>query len=185
MGKPLRLHAFEPASRANGPGWQAVVWTQGCPIGCPLCFNPLTHAADGGRLGDTEEILSWIMSGPQPIEGVSVSGGEPFQHPEALRDLLERVRGSGKSTLVFSGYTLEAIRQMPSAAFCLENIDVLIAGPYAAAQHAARGLLGSANQKIHFLTSRYSLKDLERVPEIEVILHAKGGQTRSGIRGQG
>ncbi len=39
----LRLHAFLPRSRANGPGWRSVVWVQGCSLGCAGCFNPQTH----------------------------------------------------------------------------------------------------------------------------------------------
>ncbi len=46
------------------------------------------------------------------IEGVSISGGEPFQQPEALEDLLRRLRATPPGILVFSGYTLERIRAL-------------------------------------------------------------------------
>ena len=39
----MLLHALIPASRANGPGIRAVVFFQGCSIGCPKCWNPSTH----------------------------------------------------------------------------------------------------------------------------------------------
>ena len=44
-----RIHAFEPRSRANGPGARFVVWFQGCTLGCPGCFNPHLWAARGGQ----------------------------------------------------------------------------------------------------------------------------------------
>ena len=63
----------------------------------------------------------------------------------------------------------------------LANIDVLIAGPYVEARHLGRGLLGSANQRLHLLTSRYKLTDFAALPTREVILHRDGTVTVSGI----
>lgn len=39
-GTPWRLHAVVPRSTANGPGVRYVVWSQGCALACPGCFNP-------------------------------------------------------------------------------------------------------------------------------------------------
>ena len=73
----LRLHAFEPGSRANGPGLRAVVWFQGCTLGCPGCFNPTTHDPGGGYDTDTESVAQPIRAAGR-IEGVSISGGDPI-----------------------------------------------------------------------------------------------------------
>jgi pyruvate-formate lyase-activating enzyme len=45
MDATLRLHQFLPSSHTNGPGLRAVLWVQGCSLGCPRCFNPATHSA--------------------------------------------------------------------------------------------------------------------------------------------
>jgi anaerobic ribonucleoside-triphosphate reductase activating protein len=177
----FRLHAMEAASRANGPGLRAVIWFQGCTIGCPGCFNPETHAISGGECADTHEVFRRLSSGSEQIEGVSISGGEPFQQPEALLDLAARFSSAGLSVLVFSGYTLHAIRGLPLGPEILRNIDVLIAGPYVESSHWGRALLGSANQSIHLLTSRYTHRDFEDVPSREVIIHRDGTVTLSGI----
>ena len=58
----IRLHAFESASRANGPGLRAVVWFQGCTLGCPGCFNPGTHNASGGYDSDTDTLAAEILT---------------------------------------------------------------------------------------------------------------------------
>ncbi|MCU0780030.1 MAG: radical SAM protein [Akkermansiaceae bacterium] len=55
----LRLHAFLPRSRANGPGWRSVVWVQGCSLGCPGCFNPQTHDWEG--IAATPEAEAFIL----------------------------------------------------------------------------------------------------------------------------
>ena len=46
----MLLHAFIPASRANGPGLRTVVFFQGCTLGCQGCFNPETHAFRGAEV---------------------------------------------------------------------------------------------------------------------------------------
>ena len=47
LGTPWRLHAVAPRSAANGPGVRYVVWSQGCALRCPGCFNPKTHSGAG------------------------------------------------------------------------------------------------------------------------------------------
>ena len=61
MTTRLRLHAFLPRSRANGPGVRAVIWVQGCSLGCPGCFNPQTHAFSGGEVVTVEELFERIV----------------------------------------------------------------------------------------------------------------------------
>lgn len=178
----IRVHAFEPASRANGPGLRAVIWFQGCTLGCPGCFNPATHDPRGGDECDTQTLAAEILAQAARIEGLSVSGGEPFQQPAALLDLLQRLAGTNLSRLVFSGYTLAEIRALPLGPAILQHVDVLIAGRYRAAQHTGHGLLGSANQQIHLLTGRYTPADLAAVPPRELVLHRDGTITVSGIQ---
>lgn len=168
----LRLHAFLPRSRANGPGWRAVVWTQGCSLRCPGCFNPATHDPAGGRLVSVTVLLRRIWRLGNSIEGVTVSGGEPLEQAEAVVALLEELRRSSRlSVLVFTGYTWEELLARPDAARWLGCVDVVIADRYDARQHLARGLCGSANKTVHLLTDRYSLADLEAVPEAQVVLN--------------
>ena len=159
---------------------RAAVWFQGCTLACRGCFNPGTHDAGGGYEADTESLAGEIAAAGG-VEGVSISGGEPFQQPEALEDLLRRLRATPLSILVFSGYTLERVRALGRGAEMLANIDVLIAGPYVEAQHLGRDLLGSANQRLHLLTGSYKLTDFAALPKCEVIVHRDGIVTISGI----
>jgi anaerobic ribonucleoside-triphosphate reductase activating protein len=178
----VRLHAFERASLANGPGLRAVAWFQGCSLACPGCFNPSSHDSNDGASMNTEELAGLILAGAASIEGVSISGGEPFEQPEALLDLLARLQGSGLGVLIFSGYTLPALRRMPLGPAILARTDVLIAGPYVRAQHVGRGLLGSANQRIQLLTSRYRSSQFGGIPAGEAIIHREGSITLTGIQ---
>jgi anaerobic ribonucleoside-triphosphate reductase activating protein len=170
----LRVHAIEPRSRANGPGARFVVWLQGCTLGCAGCFNPTTHDPGGGTEMTVED-LARQLAGTQGIEGLSLSGGEPLQQAEAAVALLEAARALGLSTLAFSGYTLDEIRTLPHGHAVLDRLDVLIDGRYVAKDRLATGLRGSANQRIHVLTPRYALAEVEATPVAEIRI-AKGGE---------
>ena len=63
-----RIHAFEPRSRANGPGARFVVWFQGCTLGCPGCFNPTTHDPAAGRSVAIDELAAELARARPGIE---------------------------------------------------------------------------------------------------------------------
>jgi len=181
-GAALRVARFLPSSRANGPGNRAVIWVQGCSLACPGCFNPAMHDPQGGEPAPVDELLARIRDLGDAIEGVSFSGGEPLQQMAPLLALLRRIRRETQlSVLVFSGYTWEEIQALPDAAALLCCVDVLIAGRYDAAQPLGQGMLGSANQTVHRLTSRYTVDDIRAVPPVEVIITEDGDVIVSGV----
>lgn len=170
-----RVHAIEPRSRANGPGARFVVWFQGCTLGCPGCFNPTTHPAAGGRELDIESLDFG------DADGVSLSGGEPMQQPAAALALLTHARARDLSTLMFSGYTEGEIRALPLGAEVLAHLDVLIDGRYVSTDRLATGLRGSANQRIHLLTARHTLAEVEATPVAEIRIAATGEVVLTGV----
>lgn len=185
--KNIRLHRFEPASRVNGPGLRAVIWVQGCALGCPGCFNPETHLMNGGELWPVEKLVERILDlqnrpDGSKIEGLTISGGEPLHQHRALARLLQRVREkTNLSILVFSGYDWAEIQRLKDIDRFLAHVDVLIAGRYDASRRLAQGLIGSTNKVTHFLTGRYNTQDLEAVPQAEIILSPDGEIILSGI----
>jgi anaerobic ribonucleoside-triphosphate reductase activating protein len=181
-GACLCVHQFLPSSQANGPGWRAVIWVQGCTLDCPGCFNPETHAVDDGEWVAVDELFQRIVALGDAIEGISVSGGEPLQQAEPLHTLLRRLRDETTlSVVVFSGYAWGEIQQMDQARALLAYVDVLIAGRYDATRRVNDGLRSSANQTVHLLSDRYTMDDLQAVPDSEVIITADGQVLVSGI----
>jgi anaerobic ribonucleoside-triphosphate reductase activating protein len=180
-GSEVRIHAFEPRSRANGPGARFVVWFQGCTLGCPGCFNPTTHDPAGGRRIALDDLVGELTRARPGIEGLSLSGGEPLQQPGAARALLDAARGLGLSTLAFSGYTVDEIRGLPGGPDVLARLDVLIDGRYVARDRLATGLRGSANQRIQLLTARYTLADVEATPVAEIRIGPSGDVVLTGV----
>ncbi len=175
----MRIHGFEPRSRANGPGARFVVWFQGCTLGCAGCFNPGTHDATAGREISLGELARAM--GAAQVEGLSLSGGEPLQQPDAAIALLDLARGLGLSTLAFSGYTRAEIEAQPRGPEVLARLDVLVDGRYVAGDRLATGLRGSANQQIHLLTDRYTLADVEATPVAEIRIDRTGEVVLTGV----
>ncbi|MFA5265441.1 MAG: 4Fe-4S single cluster domain-containing protein [Opitutaceae bacterium] len=151
----LNLHSFVPRSRANGPGERVVIWVQGCPRRCPGCFNPDTHEFAKREMVAIEDLESQIMA-IEEIDGVTFSGGEPFEQAESLADLARRLRVRGMSVVCYTGYTLEQLRSGNREDWnaLLEQIDLLIDGPFIESERCNEPYRGSANQKLHFLTDR-------------------------------
>jgi anaerobic ribonucleoside-triphosphate reductase activating protein len=177
----LRIHGFEPASAANGPGTRAVVWVQGCTLGCVGCFNQETHARGGDEVG-VDELFTRIRDLGDGIEGVTISGGEPLQQRQAVLGLLGRIRAeTSLSAIVFTGYRWAEVTRMPDFARLSACVDLLLAGRYEQAQRVGRGLRGSANKTVHTFTDRYMVDDLDAVPEAEVIIRADGRLVVTGV----
>lgn len=132
----LNLHAFVPVSYVNGPGARAVVWTQGCSRRCEGCRNPLTHSHELRTLVDPQRLAAVILAIPA-IQGLTISGGEPAKQPLAAELLCRAVRDGGLSVMVFTGWTLEELRQCRDRAVqvLLGQIDILVDGPFI--QHLA------------------------------------------------
>ncbi len=178
----LRLHQFLPYSLTNGPGTRAVIWLQGCSLRCPGCFNPETHSRTGGTLASVSDLVERIITLDSTIEGITISGGEPLQQRQALLALLQRVkRETSLSVLLFTGYAWEEVQSTAAGRELLRYIDVLIAGRYDRNQHLARGLRGSANKTVHFLSNCYTLEDLQIVPSAEIVIALDGEVFISGI----
>jgi anaerobic ribonucleoside-triphosphate reductase activating protein len=176
----VRVHAIEERSRANGPGARFVVWLQGCTLGCTGCFNPGTHDADGGTELTIAELVARLHA-VRGIEGLTLSGGEPLQQAAATGALLAAARARGLSTLLFSGYTLDEIRALDDGAGVLASLDVLIDGRYVASARLGEGLCGSTNQRIHLLSDRYTLAQVEATPVAEVRIAPSGEVVLTGV----
>ena len=142
-----------------GPGERVCLWVQGCGRGCPGCISPELQPRFGRQTD--EGLLAEILRGTarrSGCDGLTLSGGDPLEQPEALARLLPLVRGAFPDILVYTGYTLAEIRAGrcgPAGRACLDWIDVLIDGPYIDSRNMPECTLrGSDNQAIHFLTPR-------------------------------
>jgi anaerobic ribonucleoside-triphosphate reductase activating protein len=160
------LHVAQtvPCTEAEGPGRRFALWFQGCPLRCPGCCNPEMLPFEGGRRVPLAEVVAQVRAAAegQGVEGVTLLGGEPLAHAAGAAALAREVRLLGLTVMVFTGYTLEDARTVPdpSVGELLARTDILVDGPYVRElPEARRRWIGSANQRIHFLTDRYRADD--------------------------
>lgn len=181
MGDKVLLNVAATMSRslANGPGIRAVIWVQGCTIGCAGCYNAFTHPHQQQTLVEPETIADWVAS-LGDIEGVSFSGGEPFEQSQAVYDAIIAIKEINPKLTFFcySGYDFTELKSSnePSVSNLLSELDMLSAGPYIHAQRSQDLLWrGSKNQKLHYLSRAYSKKQekewKESSPTEEFILN--------------
>jgi len=88
-------------------------------------------------------------------DGLTISGGEPFEQAGPLMKLLRALSAVQPEVLVYTGYSLaELQRHGGPIAQLLERIDILIDGPYRADLPNTLQWRGSDNQQVHLLTKR-------------------------------
>ena len=160
----MQVAQIVPVTEAEGPGRRLALWFQGCPLRCPGCCNPEMLPFTGGTPRPVADLLAEIAQAHQThgVEGVTLLGGEPLAHAAGAAALARGVRALGLSVMVFSGYTLEEARALPDPAVAdlLAHTDILVDGPYDRDRpDTERRWIGSTNQRIHFLSDRYTGED--------------------------
>ena len=144
----LRVAGTIPESIVDGPGIRYVLFTQGCPHRCPGCHNPQTHDFSGGREMTVEALLADITARPY-VKAVTFSGGEPFAQPEPLAELAAGLKARGFHLMSYSGYIFEELLALPGARPLLEQLDLLVDGPFVEARKdIGLRFRGSANQRV-------------------------------------
>ncbi|QHE87219.1 4Fe-4S cluster-binding domain-containing protein [Hydrogenophaga sp. BPS33] len=135
-----------------GPGRRVGIWFQGCSVRCPGCISMDTwhpRQADVEVSMLLESIRGWLAES----DGVTISGGEPFDQPDALMAVVEGVRHlTHGSVFVYSGHSYSSICSHPAVAEGL--IDALMSEPFMLDERQTLLLRGSDNQRLHLLTEK-------------------------------
>jgi len=195
----LRVATIVDDTEAEGPGHRFALWVQGCAIRCPGCCNPemFDHRAGtemsidaldarlARAIGVDDRGLAPGGSAAEGrrggIEGVTFLGGEPFEQAAGLGELARRAKARGLTVMVFSGHALGELRARPEAAPLLDQVDLLVDGPYDQARPEpppplGRRWIGSQNQVMHHLTGAYAADDprLREANTIEIRVSKQG-----------
>lgn len=140
-----------------GPGNRFALWVNGCHRRCPGCVSVRLQLPRPENEQPVEEFLAGFDF--SQTDGVTVSGGEPFNQPEELLKLVRWFRARGiEDILVYTGFTLEELRGLGSGTVdeVLRSVAVLIDGPYMRALDTGRGnLKGSDNQRVLIFNEKF------------------------------
>ena len=134
-----------------GYGRRLGIWTQGCSIRCPGCVSRDTWERDAGREVEIADLIAECSRWLSHADGVTVSGGEPFDQPDALAALLAAMRAHCEGDiLVFSGYSREWL--FAQHAGIVAAIDVIVSDPFRSGAGERLILRGSDNQRVTLLS---------------------------------
>ena len=147
----MRLGRILYPIKALGPGNRLGIWLQGCEKKCEGCTNPDLQSMDKPHI--PLEILTAMCRSAisaYHLDGISISGGEPFLQAEELSKLLEELTPFHCNVLIFSGYTIEELKEKkdPYVDKLLSLVDVLVDGPFIKERNRGELLRGSDNQRI-------------------------------------
>ena len=148
----IRIAGLVDDSIVDGPGFRLAVFTQGCPHGCPGCHNPDTHDFNGGKPDTTEHIIS-VMLANSLLDGVTLTGGDPFCQSAACAEIAQAAKAHNLNVWAYSGWTYEQLCAMAEkdedVMRFLKSTDVLVDGPFLLAQRTLElRFRGSRNQRL-------------------------------------
>ena len=150
--KTIRIFGVVSDSIVDGAGYRTAIFTQGCPHHCEGCHNPASHDLSGGTEWTLEDVEKKFTGNPL-LDGITLSGGEPFLQPIPCAELARRAHGQGLTVWTFSGYAYEELLrrgEKDEAIHALLNeTDVLVDGPFLLAERSLDLLYcGSRNQRV-------------------------------------
>lgn len=132
----------------DGPGFRTAIYCAGCRHQCEGCHNPQSWDFEGGHAMTTEDIMRVIEA--DPYANVTFSGGDPMYQPEGFAELARAIRERTKKTIwCYTGFTFEALLTNPRQRALLEQIDVLVDGPFVKSKRDESLIFrGSSNQRL-------------------------------------
>lgn len=123
----VRIAGIVPESFVDGEGIRFAIFFQGCLRNCFNCQNPATHDLNGGKIFDTQEIITQIKKNPL-LTGITLTGGEPFLQIAPALELATAAKNLNLNVWCYTGFKFEAISA--EAEELLKNVDVLVDGEY-------------------------------------------------------
>ena len=142
----IRIAGIIPESFVDGAGIRYAIFMQGCLRNCKGCQNPATHDLNGGKIFDTEDIISAIKKNPL-LTGITLTGGEPFLQIAPAIEIAQAAKNLNLNVWCYTGYKFE---NLPAQADeLLRNIDVLVDGAYIEElRDLELNFRGSSNQRV-------------------------------------
>ena len=148
-----------------GPGKRVGLWFCGCRHCCSGCSNPELWEFDDSKnisLSVLYDLLK-ALHRRKPVDGFTITGGEPFDQEDELKELVMLLKNLSTDIIVYTGYTIGELlaKPSPAAKVILDTIAVLIDGPYIDELNNGVFLRGSANQQTRILRDEYKSRYTE------------------------
>ncbi|MDE5838804.1 MAG: anaerobic ribonucleoside-triphosphate reductase activating protein [Paramuribaculum sp.] len=142
----LRILDIIEGTTVDGPGFRTAIYFAGCHHHCPGCHNPESWDFNAGRDIDIDTLMHLIISNDMDV---SLSGGDPVYQINEIIPLCKKIRNIGKTIWLYTGFTFEELWKLDRGKELLENIDVVVEGPFIESLRNTELLFrGSSNQRL-------------------------------------
>ncbi len=102
-----------------------------------------------------QDILK-IVENQSDVDGVTITGGDPFLQKVELLYLVEGMKQIGiDDILIYTGFLYDELQKCEISQKILSKIAALVDGPYIDELNDNIGLRGSSNQKLYILNKKY------------------------------
>lgn len=139
----MRIAGTLPSSLVNGEGIRFVVFLQGCMHHCLGCQNPDTWDPNGGQEVTPQDIADAFLRRAHLLDGITLSGGDPFFQQEACVELL-KLLPANTNVWIYTGFTYDKIKDTELA----KMANVIVDGPFIRGLRCEGRYYGSYNQRI-------------------------------------
>ena len=144
----LRILDIIEDTMVDGTGLRTSIYCAGCRHECPGCHNPQSWDFNAGHDMTVDEIMDIIVA--DPFADVTFSGGDPMYQPEGFMALAKAIKMRTKKNIwCYTGFKFEQLVKDPQRLQLLEQIDVVVDGPFVEAlRDPDLPFRGSSNQRI-------------------------------------
>lgn len=150
-------------SIVDGDGLRLVIFEQGCSHNCKGCHNPETHSFKENKLYSVSDLIDIIKTNPL-LDGVTLSGGDPFFQAKENIELIKEIKKLGLDVWAYTGFVWEDFmnymkdKSQPSNTNIkitdamiemLSLCDVIVEGKFIEALKTLdKNFVGSSNQRL-------------------------------------
>lgn len=153
--KEIEIAGWKKTSCDDGPGIRSVLFLQGCNMNCPGCHNKTAQKRGEGILMCVNEVAEFVIQKCHN-KRLTISGGEPLEQWDVLRDLLDILNSKGFDICVYTGWNIERI---PEDVFALA--DYIKTGSFITSMKSDNiHYVGSSNQKMYYKELSGNWKEL-------------------------
>lgn len=172
----VNIHHYVKETKVLGPGTRSALWVSGCHRHCAGCLaSEFEHEAQEVKVDELVKVFGSITS----TEGITISGGEPFNQAKPLAQLVDRLKnGRDYSVIIYTGYRIEELHTIAETdndvKRLIELTDILIDGEYIRELDDGRAYVGSSNQRVLFLSDRYLGTNYYNAPSRKIEMYIDG-----------
>lgn len=160
----IRLNKAHFPVNGLGPGRRIGLWFQGCSIRCKGCASLDTWGTRPETTVDADQVVAWCRAHlDEGANGVTFSGGEPFDQPQGLLYILEQLKGYADQekvnpfdVLCFTGLRFSDVDIIHPKILSL--LDAIVSEPFLQASPTNKYLCGSENQVLRVLNEKWRVK---------------------------